>query len=278
MTEFFTTKDGLNLAYDIQGEGHPLLCLAGLTRNMADFEPVVEEFAGEARIIRLDTRGRGQSDRDPTYQNYNLVREAQDALELMDHLGLDKTSILGTSRGGLMAMGMAATVPERLIGAVLVDVGPVIEPVGLDYIMSYVGLPPTIRDPEMMAGALEHVLAPRFQNVPKETWRAMVRRTMVMGPEGLELSYDPKLRDAILEDPANVEPVDLWPFFDALAKLPCGLIRGANSDLLSEETTAEMRRRAPQMIFADVPDRGHVPFLDEPESIGVIRTYLEQVA
>ena len=90
-----TTADGLTLAYDDQGAGVPLLCLAGLTRNMDDFEPVLETFGDRARIIRLDSRGRGASDFAEDVMTYSVVQEAADALALVDHLGLDKVAILG---------------------------------------------------------------------------------------------------------------------------------------------------------------------------------------
>jgi pimeloyl-ACP methyl ester carboxylesterase len=96
------------------------------------------------------------------------------------------------------------------------------------------------------------------------------------GPGGLSINYDPRLREAFLAA-FDAPPPDLWPLFDALAGLPLALIRGANSDLLSAATAAEMRRRRPDMLFADVPDRGHVPFLDEPEALAVIRAWLERL-
>jgi pimeloyl-ACP methyl ester carboxylesterase len=67
----------------------------------------------------------------------------------------------------------------------------------------------------------------------------------------------------------------LW---EATAGLPVALIRGANSDLLSAVCAEEMRRRRPDMIFAEVPDRAHIPFLDEAESVGVLRAFLGAVA
>ena len=95
-------------------------------------------------------------------------------------------------------------------------------------------------------------------------------------PKGLHIRYDPELRTSFLAAFEGPE-ADLWPLFDACAGLPLALIRGANSDLLSASTAAEMRRRRPDMIFADVPDRAHVPFLDEAESLRHIHVWLEQM-
>ncbi len=70
---------------------------------------------------------------------------------------------------------------------------------------------------------------------------------------------------------------DPWKLFDALDGLPLALVRGANSDLLSAETADEMQRRRPDMIRAEVPERGHVPFLDEPEALDAIRAWLDKL-
>jgi len=276
--ERFATDDGLMLAYDDQGQGPALLCLAGLTRNMDDFQPVVDRFASRVRVIRLDSRGRGASDHDPDFMNYNLVRESRDALALLDHLGLEKAAILGTSRGGLLAMTLAAGHKERLAGICLNDIGPMIDPHGLGYIMSYLGKRPGYADHDAAASDLEQKMASRFPGVSRAEWRIYAERLWTQAPDGLELRYDPRLRHAVTEQSATDALPDLWPLFDLLEGLPLALIRGENSDILSSETAAEMRRRRPDMIYAEVPDRGHVPLLDEPASVAAIAAFLESVA
>lgn len=279
--DLFTAADGLKLAYDDRGEGPVLLCLPGLTRNMDDFEPVVDHFAHRARVIRMDFRGRGASDHDPDFSHYNVVQESQDVIGLLDHLGLDKAAILGTSRGGLVAMTLAATAKDRLAGVCFNDIGPVIEAEGLTYIMGYLGLPPMDPDFDTALREVPKRMAKRFPDVPPATWANYIRRVWQVAEDGrLSLRYDPKLRDATLAQmqAAEGQPApDLWPLFAALDGLPVGLIRGANSDLLSPDTAARMRAMRPDMIFADVADRGHVPFLDEPESLSVITQFLDRL-
>ena len=113
-----------------------------------------------------------------------------------------------------------------------------------------------------------------FANIPEERWRAFAERLYLQTPKGLQIRYDADLRQSFLKS-FEGPPAELWPLFDACAGLPLALVRGANSDLLSPETAAEMRRRRPDMLFADVPDRAHVPFLDEPQALGLIRNCLE---
>ncbi|MEI4470806.1 alpha/beta fold hydrolase [Frigidibacter sp. MR17.24] len=280
MTDFLTASDGVRIAYDDRGSGQPLLCLSGLTRNMGDFEFVLP-LAGRCRLIRMDYRGRGRSDHAP-HATYNLMREGQDALELLDHLGIARTAILGTSRGGLIAMGLAGVAKPRLSGVVLNDVGPVIDPGGLARIFDYVGRQPAAATLDDMAERTRAALEADFPGVPLARWRRMMDhwyRPAHPGTEGtgIRLNYDPKLLDAMKEQTVTGTITDLWPFFDALDGLPLGAIRGANSDLLSPATLAEMARRRPDMLVAEVPDRGHVPFLDEPAAVRLLETFLDRL-
>lgn len=267
----FTAADGLSLYYTDEGAGVPILCLAGLTRNLADFDFVAPHLA-DTRLIRMDYRGRGQSDRgDPS--TYTVPQESADALALLDHLGVGKAAVLGTSRGGLIALGLGALHRDRVLGVCLNDIGPDIAPKGLEFIGGYLGRAPKQKTLDAWVAARPDMM-PGFAGVPESRWRAEGERQFTETPEGLALRYDPKLRDAF--EAVSAQPVpDLWPLFDGLAGLPLALLRGANSDILTPETAAEMRRRRPDMLYAEVPGRGHIPFLDEPDSLNVIRRWID---
>lgn len=269
----FTAPDGSRLAYRDEGEGLPVFCLAGLTRTMADFDYALPALAG-TRVIRMDYRGRGDSDRTGA-ATYTVPIETKDALALLDHLGVGQAAILGTSRGGLIGMFLAAVAKDRLLGLCLNDVGPVIHRPGLERIKDYVGRSPAARTLAEMAAKMPKAMA-GFEDVPESRWLEEVTHFYEETPEGLRLRYDPALREAF-HAAFDGPPADLWPLFDACAGLPLALIRGANSDLLSAGVAAEMQARRPDMIFADVPGRGHVPFLDEPQSAGAIRRWLEEM-
>jgi pimeloyl-ACP methyl ester carboxylesterase len=269
MAEFFA-PDGARLHYTDEGHGLALICLPGLTRNGRDFDYLAPHLP-PLRLIRPDYRGRGRSDW-TSAETYTIAQEGADVLALMDHLRLDDAALLGTSRGGLIGMHLATTAPERLRGLCLVDVGPVIEPAGLERIIDYIGRNPAARSHAAAAVALEHSMA-GFENVPPGRWLEEARKHFVATEQGLVINYDPALRQAFLKEFENGQP-DLWPMFDACAGLPLALIRGASSDLLSEATAEEMQRRRPDMIHEEVPGRGHVPFLDEPESLRAIHQFL----
>ena len=269
----FAAPDGAQIFYADNGEGTPVLALAGLTRTHRDFDYLAPHLP-DIRLIRMDYRGRGQSEwTGPA--SYTIPTEADDAIALLDHLGIEKAAILGTSRGGLIAMLLATIARHRLLGACLVDIGPVIEADGLADINAYLGRNPSSNSFED-AACMRAGLMKGFEGVPASRWAEEVRKHYRATGDGSEITYDPKLRDAV--QAAGAAPAaDFWPLFDALHGLPLALIRGANSNILSSKTADDMARRRPDMIRVEVPDRGHVPFLDEPEALKGIREWLQNL-
>lgn len=270
----FRAKDGARLVYRDEGEGLPLLALAGLTRDGRDFDYLARHLHAGVRLIRPDSRGRGESDwTGPA--TYTLAQELNDVVALLDHLGLERVAIIGSSRGGLLGMMVAANHKHRLLGVCLNDVGPVLERSGLARIGAYIGLPPTVRTLEEIADRMP-LSMPGFHHVPELRWAEEAIRHFIQGDDSVGLTYDPALRTAF--DAAMAAPVsDAWPLFEACAGLPVALIRGANSDVLSRTTADQMRQRRPDLCFAEVPDRGHIPFLDEPQALDCIHAWLAQV-
>ncbi len=292
--EYFETSDGLKLHFtdtDKGGSGAVILCLAGLTRSSRDFDFVTPHLMDKHRLIKLDARGRGKSQYAEDFTSYNVQREALDVIELLDYLGLSKVAILGTSRGGIVSMVLATTAKERLIGVCLNDIGPVIQQEGLDRIKNYLGFPPTASTLQQFALERPKKMY-EFENVPPSRWmeEAINLFDQIQTTENeiddkskgihiysLKLRYDKKLRDACIQgfDKCNNKP--FWPLFEALDGLPLALIHGANSDLLSHETVLEMSTKHPDMILTHVQGRGHIPFLDEPESVIALQEWSKKL-
>lgn len=272
----FVTPDGIGLAWEEEGAGVPLLCLPGLTRDNRDFDDLAAALGGRYRLIRLTFRGRGESDHDPEFLNYNPGREAEDVVAFLDHLGLDSVVVVGTSRGGLVALVLAAIAKPRLAAVLFNDIGPEVAPEGLAVIMTYLGIPPKAPTFPEVAAALKARMAPAFPNLPDARWQTLARRWFREQPGGgIGLTYDPKLRDAV--EAVSAQPAaDLWPLYDLLDGVPVAVVRGANSDLLTAATVAAMRERRPDLIVAEVPDRGHVPFLDEPEALAALEALVSR--
>ncbi len=269
--KYFTNSDGLRLAYQLDGKGPPLICLAGLTRNSTDFDYLRRHLSG-VTFICPDYRGRGESDWDSNPDNYNAAREAQDVVELLDHLDIGSAPVLGTSRGGIIAMILAASTSGRIPAIILNDIGPEIDAIGLNRIAGHVGHRPHVRSFDEAARLLPLNLI-GFEDVSHSRWLEDVQKNYIECSDRLQLRYDPNLRKQFLEA-VRSEQLDLWELFDRVPDIPLLLLRGEGSDLLSESTALQMCGKRPRMVYCTVPGRGHCPFLDEPECLRAITIFL----
>jgi pimeloyl-ACP methyl ester carboxylesterase len=276
----FTARDGLRLyARHYASPGsirRPVVCLAGLTRNGRDFHDLATALARPDAtgrdVYALDCRGRGGSEHDRDWKNYSLLVELNDVLDFITMKGLHDAAVIGTSRGGLLAMMMAVLRPGAMGAAVLNDIGPVVEREGLARIIAYVGRVPLPADWREAAQLVRDMNQRQFTAVPAEQW-AEVARAWFNDEKGLPTpGYDRNIAKALslLDGPIP----QLWPQFGALARIPALVIRGANSDILSESTVAEMRARHPRLSAITVPGQGHAPLLKDGPTIAAIDDFL----
>lgn len=270
--------DGLRLYYRDYGAAQPgrapVLCLAGLTRNAKDFHDLARRLSPQRRVIAVDLRGRGRSDRDPRgAAGYIPPVELDDVLRLIEQAELGPAVVIGTSRGGILAMLMATVRPDLLRGVVLNDIGPELDPVGIARIRGYVGIGQAPESWEAAASALKALHGAHFPGLSAAEWQAYARRTYAEREGRPAFDYDPAIGESLRGAPAG----DLWPHFAALGPIPTLVLRGAYSDLLSAETMARMREQKPDLVAVTVPDRGHVPFLDETEAVAAIDAFLARI-
>lgn len=277
----FTSADGLALYgrdYPAGDDKTPILCLAGLTRTSRDFEPLAHWLAGTRRLITMDYRGRGRSAHAADPLTYRPDIELADALRLLDRLDVERVNIIGTSRGGIIAMIMAAQYPQRLKGVLLNDVGPVIERASLRRIRSYLGKELAFESWDDAVSALKDG-NPGFEGLSDADWLNFARRVFVENDGRIAQDYDLRLVQTFPTDEEieKADSPDLWPLFDALMAFPVMVLRAENSDLLSAQTVAQMKKRHPRLAAYTIKDRGHVPFLDEPGARAAIQAWLEIV-
>ncbi|HEU4704186.1 MAG TPA: alpha/beta hydrolase, partial [Sphingomicrobium sp.] len=262
----WTSRDGLTLYYrDYPGsdERPPLLCLHGLTRNSRDFETFADRYAGRFRVIAVDFRGRGRSDRDPQPARYLPITYAADVLQLLDELAIARAVFVGTSLGGLVTMLVAGIQPQRIAGAILNDVGPELDERGLERIKSYVGKPVRFADwdeaADYVAAINRHVPA-AFGH---DDWLRSARRLCREDGEAIVFDYDMAIADPF-NQPGGAAAFDMWPLYRRLGQLPLLIVRGESSDLLSRSTAKAMLDAAPGAQLVTVPGVGHAPDLGEP--------------
>lgn len=257
----------------------PVLCIHGLTRNSKDFEDVAPWIAAQGRrVLAVDVRGRGRSDRDPRPGNYQPRVYARDMLALLDALGIARVVIVGTSMGGIIAMALAALRPGAIAAVVLNDVGPEIAPEGLARIASYAGKPVSIGDWEAATAYVRDINGPAFPKLDAAAWPRMARRMFRETGDGLELDYDPAITTYLAKVGGKTASLIAWRLFLRIArKRPALLVRGALSDIVSAETARKMKRRAPALDIAEVPDVGHAPLLIEPAARTAIGDFLGRI-
>ena len=276
---YFEVRDGLKLHYrDYPGapDKPPILCLHGLTRNARDWTEFAERYSPAHRVLVLEFRGRGGSDYDPVPARYNPLTYASDVIELLDLLTVRQAIFVGTSLGGLVTMTLAASKSERIAATILNDIGPDVDPGGVDRILIYVGKDIRFKSWDEAANAIAANHGDSFERYTHEDWVKMAMRNC--REENGEIRFDYDM--AIVEPFKKTGPtphVDLWPFFLELAKKPLLVVRGEKSDLLTLATTSKMLDVAPKVRLANVPGVGHAPELGEPEAIAAIDAFLENI-
>ena len=256
----------------------PVLCLPGLTRNSRDFDFIAEHMAASRRVLTADFRGRGRSGYDPAAR-YAVPVEAADCMRVLEEADVPKAVMLGTSRGGIVAMVMAKMRPEAVAGIILNDIGAEIEGKGLDRIMRFIGREPPIRNWNEAMHGLKGAFGPAFPDVPDATWIGFAHAIYREEDGRIVPDYDPKLADAVREADKDRTPggnFDLWPLFTDLS-CPLLLLHGWNSDLLAADTVTRMQAAKPGLVAVTVKDRGHVPFLDEPIAVEAIDAFVAAI-
>ncbi|MDE2362236.1 MAG: alpha/beta hydrolase [Hyphomicrobiales bacterium] len=281
--EFVSAPDGLKLHYAQWGDrlapGAPVVCLPGLARTTEDFGPLAEALANGGtprRVLALDYRGRGRSEYDRDWKNYDVRIENDDILAVLDAAEVARAIFVGTSRGGLHAMTLAAVRPTLIRATVLNDIGAVVEPLGLLRIKGYVGKLPAPRTWDEAVTIAKSVMSAHFTGLSDADWRAYAHMTFAEKDGRLAARYDPKLARTLEAIGPDMPRIELWPQFEALAQRPVLVVRGEHSDILSNETFEAMQRRSAACEGYVAPGQGHAPLLIDPQSIGRILEFVEK--
>jgi pimeloyl-ACP methyl ester carboxylesterase len=282
---FVSASDGLRLyARDYgprAGRALPVVCLPGLARTSADFHELALALSRDEkrprRVLALDYRGRGRSDYDRNWKNYDVKVELNDVLQVLTVAGIEEAAVVGTSRGGIIAMALSAARPALIRGAVLNDIGPALEGKGLARIRGYVGKLPAPASEREAIEILKNLMSAQFTALSDETWTAYARATWKEAGGRLVLDYDPALMRTLegVDLEAPIPP--LWGLFEGLKRVPVLALRGANSDLLSAETLEAMKSAHPRLEAVTVPDQGHAPLLRGKEIIQRIARFVGRV-
>jgi len=272
----WTSLDGLKLHYrDYPGnaERPPLLCLHGLTRNARDFAELALRHAGRFRVLAVDFRGRGESDRDPDPSHYQPITYAADILALLDSAAIPRAIFVGTSLGGLVTMLIAGMQPQRIEAAILNDVGPDLDPRGIARIKGYVGQALTFRDWDEAADRVADMNRHLPAGFTRRDWVRAAKRVCREDNGAIGFDYDMAIAEAF-NQPEPAQPFDMWPLFRALAAKPLLVVRGGESDLLTAQSADAMRASGERVELVTLPGVPHAPTLDEPAAAAAIDRFL----
>ncbi|MEM1173998.1 MAG: alpha/beta hydrolase [Pseudomonadota bacterium] len=260
--------------YHSDASGTPILCLPGLTRNSRDFDDLAETLSTQRRVLTTDFRGRGRSDYDPEWQRYQPETYVDDMIELLDALGIDKVIVIGTSLGGLCGMSLSRRFPQRIAGLIMNDAAPELNPAGLARVVEYAGRTRPVDDWADAGRLCRDVYGEWLPGLGDDDFIALAKRGYREGDDGKPVAdVDPNVGRAVRE--VRSQAMDPWADFLSLDATPVLLLWGTLSDLVTQDIIEKMQDKQPQLVVQPVSDRGHVPLLDEPESLAAINTFLE---
>jgi len=276
ISRFFTSHDGLRLHYrEYVGPANApftIICIPGLTRNARDFEDLAPHLAQKYRVLCVELRGRGLSEYAKDAATYVPPVYVRDIGSLIAAEGLRHVALIGTSLGGIISMILGGVMPAKLLGVVLNDVGPELDPAGLARIASYLGKSKPISTWDDAADAIRALDGTIFPGYQGADWIRMAKRRFMQAPDG---SFRPDY-DLNISKPfsGTAAAVNLWPFFRSMKDIPVLSIRGETSDLFHPDVFARMKRELPHLQQVTVPRHGHAPYLDEPEALQAIDQFM----
>lgn len=281
---------GHRMAYWQWGDAanpHVVVCVHGLSRQGRDFDVLADYIADQARVVCPDVAGRGQSDwlKDP--MAYQVQQYAADMLSLLAYLNqqspIATLDWVGTSMGGLIGMAIAGQpglpLPAPVRKLVLNDVGPAIEWAAIQRIAAYLGKAGHFASLQQAADAMWAV-SRSFGPHTTEQWLALSRHMVKPVPGAQDgsvmLHYDPAIAVAVraaTEESARQGEAQLWTLYDQI-QAQVLILRGAESDLLSEKTALAMTQRGPRARVVAFDGVGHAPTLVSPDQVSTVSDFL----
>jgi pimeloyl-ACP methyl ester carboxylesterase len=282
---FITAEDGLRLYAREYGRDRPgslpVICLPGLSRNCRDFHPLALHLSQDSelprRVIAIDYRGRGGSEKDRDWTNYNALTEARDVAGILTGLGIEHAAFVGTSRGGIVTMMLSAIRPAAVAAVVLNDSGPVIEGAGIARIRQQLRKMPRPRSFEEAAALQRKANGGQFPALSDEDWQRQARATYRDHKGRPVPDFDPRLLKTLDAIDFSIPLPTLWPQFVGLAGASLMVIHGENSDVLSAQTVKEMKELRPDMTVVSVQGQGHPPLLETAGLPETISAFLSKV-
>jgi pimeloyl-ACP methyl ester carboxylesterase len=260
--------NGVELAYEVVGSGEAVLLIHGA--HLADaLQPLVTEPALERfGRIRYHRRGLGGSTRPVQAAPTSVAEQADDAVGLLDHLGVDRAHVVGHSFGGAIALELAARHSTRVASLVLLEPIPLATPA--DAALAQVLAPLTER---YQVGDAEGAVHGFLALVGDRTWRATIEQSM---PGGIAQA----VKDAATFFESEVPGVATWAFGpEQAAAITCPVLSalGSQSGPLFVEGRQQLHAWFPACQDADIAGATHLLPMQAPAPVAAaIAAFLER--
>ena len=250
-----------------------VVCVHGLTRNGRDFDALARRLSARYRVICPDMIGRGRSDRAVDSSLYMVPQYVADCVTLIARLNVESVAWVGTSMGGLIGMSLASLRGAPISRLLVNDIGPVIDPAGLQRIASYVGDAPDFATYEE-GRAYTREVAEGFGPLDDAGWDLIARHYWIPDGGRWRVHYDPRIAEPF-KALAGQPSIPLWGLYDAIA-CPTLVVRGSRSDLLDADTARQMTERGPRAKLVEIAGVGHAPTFIPDDQIAIVENFLKE--
>ena len=260
----------------------PVICVAGYTRNMTDYAQFVPLFQAQLRtdwpVVLVDLRGHGRSSDRRRADDYVATNDALDLAAVASAIGAETAIFVGQGHGGHAIMALAAQRPMLLVGAVLIDAGPVTSPPGLVRLRTNLAQLDQVHGTSGLVTMRRRILSTGYPGLSPEALDRLADHTHFLDRDRAVPLFDTALISRLAGMAFDDVLLPQWPLFDVLKGVPLMLLRTQLTDQLPEAVLEEMMRRRPDAVSLEIGGQGSPALLDHAEEVGAIADFVRRVA
>jgi pimeloyl-ACP methyl ester carboxylesterase len=249
-----TRGDGIDIQLALwNGEGRAIICVHGLTANCRCWDTMAASLAPRYKLIALDLRGRGLSEKPPG--GYGVEQHCRDIEAVIENLGIERPVIVGHSLGALIALALTARRPEKTAGLVLVDGAGSLSEEQLEKVLT--GIKPALDRLGLVFPSFEAYTA-RLKQAPflnpwSEALERYFRYEIEDVPDGVRSRVRP---EHILEEIENLKKVNAADYYPRI-RCPVLILRATEGTLSPDDRV--LPESAVQRMLKEIPDARCVP-------------------
>lgn len=255
----FFKHEGIDLYYEIAGEGAPLFIINGLAGDTRQWKPLVERIKTSFQVINYDMRCAGQSDKPD--EPFSIEDVADEAHSLIQHLGYDKVFMLGFSMGGMVAMNLAHKYPDIFLKMFLVSTTPSLKrphPPSRDTMDV---LRRTDVSPALLTQVYDSIFGPKYRGILSAD--AFINSRMN--------DDNPQPAFAYLRQMEALESCDLCEVVRKIS-VPAIIVAGEEDKLIPFENSLWLKRHLINSELCTFKGVGHMVSLEAPDKLAEVLT------